>query len=142
MIVKYVKYHTVTGFIERIGLCDETLIDAKEAEDADFSILITEHATVDDENFYVDPQTLEITARPASPVVVDKTTITADGVDQAVFTNVPWLTVVYAWENFPPTAEIVLDGVVEVTSTVAATINVHFLELYPYKESIFTLTAV
>lgn len=77
-----------------------------------------------------------IKTRPTSPVVVNKTTIKADGSDTAIFSNIPNGTVcTHDGETYTVT-----DGVIEFTTTHDGDYDFVF-ELFPYITASFTITA-
>lgn len=89
-------------------------------------------------NLYVDltVNPPAITARPENPVVVNKTTIKADGSDAAIFSNIPNGTVcTHDGEIYTVT-----DGMIEFTTTHDGDYDFVF-ELFPYITASFTITA-
>lgn len=89
-------------------------------------------------NLYVDltvnpPKT---TAKRENPVVVNKTTIKADGSDTAIFSNIPSGTVcTHDGETYTVT-----DGMIEFTTTHDGDYDFVF-ELFPYITASFIITA-
>lgn len=89
-------------------------------------------------NMYVDLSVNPpaIKTRPTSPVVVNKTTIKADGSDTAIFSNIPNGTVcTHDGETYTVT-----DGMIEFTTTHDGDYDFVF-ELFPYITASFTITA-
>lgn len=89
-------------------------------------------------NMYVDltMNPPAIKTRPTSPVVVNKTTIKADGSDTAIFSNIPNGTVcTHDGETYTVT-----DGMIEFTTTHDGDYDFVF-ELFPYITASFTITA-
>lgn len=77
-----------------------------------------------------------IKTRPTNPVVVNKTTIKADGSDAAIFSNIPNGTVcTHDGETYTVT-----DGMIEFTTTHDGDYDFVF-ELFPYITASFTITA-
>lgn len=123
MSTPFVVYDTATGLIKAVGRA----MDAKGGVSTAWAqtrgtdaVLVGQ--TADPETQYVDPSSGTLRERPALTLTVDKTTITADGVDTATISGVP-AGARYAVLGTAVAGDVA-DGVIEVTSTKRGTLTV------------------
>lgn len=91
MSIPYVEYDAA-GRITAVGeFADEATKDLNPPEAGRFILVLDGGMGIEPTLWYVDLGGAEptLTARPASPVTVDKTTLLADGTDAATFSDIP-----------------------------------------------------
>jgi len=92
--------------------------------------------------FYVDVATGDVIARPDGATTIDKTTITADGVDVAVISNIPDPSEVEIRSGIGVQLKTVTDGFLNITAEEADTIVVLVSGVFPIKDKLHEVTAL
>lgn len=90
---------------------------------------------------YIDTVGDILTSRPASSTSIDKTAITADGVDEAIISSIPNPSTVVITDSLGPQTVTVTDGTLEISSLVADTITIEGSGGFPELDFNFTVTA-
>jgi hypothetical protein len=88
---QFVVYESATGRIKRWGTCslrDDVNLQVPDDDDK-HEVIGHEIAMLSDQTYYVDPSANVIPRPPASGYAIDKTLITADGVDAATISGLP-----------------------------------------------------
>jgi hypothetical protein len=82
-----------------------------------------------------------LTARPATTCTLDKSTITADGIDTATLSSIPVGATVAVTDGNGITIYTVNDGTLEITADDPGTIKATVTPAFPYKPLTLTVTA-
>lgn len=137
--MRYTTYETATGrVIGSLDVPDGTADQSWVADGHDLLPAINQYTGDSPELYYVIGGT--VTVRPASPIVPDKTTITAGGTDKATFSAVPANAVAEIADLNGTVRVPVADGFLEILAATPQIISVQ-IEAFPYRRFIGKVTA-
>jgi hypothetical protein len=126
--VPYLVYSSVTREIKRTGWCLEEDVSAQAINNDEATLSLI----ADDSLHYINPSTLERMDKQTTPITVDSTTLTADGVDKVTFSSIPTSAEIFVNAQ---TVGLCDDGVFEFSSdTVGShTITIKKVEFLDYQ---------
>lgn len=84
-MIKFAVFNSATGQIDRVGSCPSSMLHGQAFEPTNDVIQIPND--IDIEAHYIADSIVVL--RPLSSVSIDKTTVSADGVDKVLLSNIP-----------------------------------------------------
>lgn len=127
---------------EIVGMPGESSRPMTDADVAPEYDVITDGADGANQNeHYIAGSPPAVTARPAPACTLDKSTITANGLDTATLSGIPTGASVRVTDSNGPTDYTVNDGTMEITADGPGTITIAVTPAFPYKPLTVTVTA-
>jgi hypothetical protein len=131
--------HLPSGEIIKVGLSQNPTLQMADDPDGTM-VVLAESVSADMTTKYVVSGSL--TNRPTNNATIDKTTITADGTDEAIITNITdQSTVSVTSINTDPISDICEDGQVEFATLAPGEYTITITPEFPEQTKIFTVVA-
>jgi hypothetical protein len=133
-----VLYDTVTGAITGNGVIDSAVLDKTEAGLSGNTALLIVTESKNSTLFFVDlsGENPAVVNKTAATFTADKTTMTANGVDEITITNLP-----DCLASYGGTTVEIIDGELVITADLVGSYFVKFSGV-PYLDTLFYFTAV